>query len=74
MSPEDADFCAWLQGEPGQRLAMPLLILMAQQLHVIESDQELHSIKSTAELYDRCQETLHLVRATANLEPFLIAI
>ena len=34
---------------------------MAQQLHVIATEQEVQSLRSTAELYDRCQETLHQV-------------
>ena len=50
-----------LQGAPEQHLALPLVILMAQQLQVIASDQETTSLMRTAELYDRCQETLHLL-------------
>ena len=50
-----------LQGAPEHQLALPLLILMAQQRHAIAVQHQSPHLKLIAELYDKCQEALYQV-------------
>lgn len=50
------------QGGPQERLALPLLIMMAQQRNHILTSSKANHVKLIGELYDRCQEALFLVR------------
>ena len=45
------------QGQPHQHLALPLLLLVAQQRHVIATQTESRHVKLIVEMYDKCQET-----------------
>ncbi|KAG1660029.1 hypothetical protein FOA52_010014 [Chlamydomonas sp. UWO 241] len=45
------------RGRPERHLALPLLVLIAQQRHVIATQTESKHVKLIAEMYDRCQET-----------------
>jgi len=51
----------WSQGAPQEQLALPLLIMLAQQRRYIAAQTDSPHLKLIAELYDKCQETLHLV-------------
>ncbi|KAK9815918.1 hypothetical protein WJX72_011962 [[Myrmecia] bisecta] len=46
------------QGPKEQQLALPLLILLAQQRHAIAIQMDSPHMKLIAELYDKCQETV----------------
>jgi len=46
------------QGTPEQQLALPLLILLGQQLRVIALQTDSTHLKLVAELYDRAEQTL----------------
>ena len=46
------------QGSPKQQLALPLLILLGQQLRVIALQTESTHLKLVAELYDKAEQTL----------------
>ncbi len=46
------------QGAPKQQLALPLLILLGQQLRVIALQTESTHLKLVAELYDKAEQTL----------------
>lgn len=44
------------------KLTMPLFIMLAQQRRFIATSTDSPHLKLIAELYDKCQETLYLVR------------
>lgn len=46
------------QGPPKDRIAMPLLVAMAQQRRRIARDMEVPHLKLIAELYDKCEVVL----------------
>jgi hypothetical protein len=47
-----------LQGPREQQLALPLLLLLGQQLRVIALQTESPHLKLVAELYDKASQTL----------------
>lgn len=52
-------FCSYSQQGPGeQQLALPLLLLLGQQLRVIALQTESPHLKLVAELYDKASQTL----------------
>ena len=46
------------QGPPREQLALPLLVLLAQQRRLLALDPPSPHLKLVAELYDKCAETL----------------
>ena len=54
----------WLpvQGMPQEQLALPLLVMLAQQRRFIAIQTQSGPLKLIAELYDKAQESLYLVR------------
>lgn len=53
------------QGLPQERVALPLLVVMAQQRRRIPRDTDSPHLKLIAELYDKCDIVLLQVRARA---------
>lgn len=50
------------------KLALPLLIMLGQQRRYIATSTASPHLKLIAELYDKCQETLYLVRNAISLK------
>ena len=51
-----------MQGMPQEQLALPLLVLLGQQRRYIAVQTQTGPLKLIAELYDKAQESLYLVR------------
>ena len=51
-----------MQGMPEEQLALPLLVMLAQQRRFIAVQSQTGPLKLIAELYDKAQESLYLVR------------
>ena len=51
-----------MQGGPEEQLALPLLVMLAQQRRYIAVQSQKGPLKLIAELYDKAQESLYLVR------------
>lgn len=54
--------CLVMQGVPEEQLALPLLVMLAQQRRFIAVQSQTGPLKLIAELYDKAQESLYLVR------------
>ena len=50
-----------MQGTPQEQLALPLMVMLAQQRRYIAVQTETGPLKLIAELYDKAQESLYLV-------------
>ena len=51
-----------MQGMPQEQLALPLMVMLAQQRRFIAVQTATGPLKLIAELYDKAQESLYLVR------------
>ena len=56
-------FCIVPQGPREQQLALPLLVLLGQQLRIIALQTDTPHLKLVAELYDKAEQTLLQVPA-----------
>ena len=50
-----------MQGTPEEQLALPLMVMLAQQRRFIAVQTQTGPLKLIAELYDKAQESLYLV-------------
>ena len=57
-----------MQGMPQEQLALPLMVMLAQQRRFIAVQTATGPLKLIAELYDKAQESLYLVRRHDSLQ------